>query len=283
MPSTGVYLNNLDLASLDLEVEDIDGLADVAATRLPELDLPGLAGRVVTSALGSADPREITLQVAVVVGQRVTTAAHARDRMRRLAALAGSGLVELRTVQEPAVTYAGFLASLVEQKVTDHGRLTVPTIRAVLRFRCPDPYGFDAGVVQPFGATPERLWLGTAPSKPVLYMQGPATNPSVVYRTAPGAARCTMGFSVTLAAGDWLRVDCDQATIRKSVSGSESDGLATWTTAADGFMLFDPGDGDTVGGLAATLAEQSPGWPSVEVSGLTSGGSAEAIYRRQFR
>lgn len=275
MPNTGAYLNDLDLASLDFEVEDIDGVADAAAPVLPTMPIPGLGGSLVTSGLGITEPREITLVLATVTGHRAGfTAATARARLRTLAAVAGGGLCEIRTALEPAVCYAGYLASFIEEKLADNGRLSLANTRVRLRFICPDAYGYDKSTTAlGLGAVAVAAPLGSAPSRPVIYIQGPGTNPSLVLRRPSGQALCTMGFTITLAAGDWLKIDAEGFAIRKSVSGSESDGLSTWTTAADGFVILDPCDGDPV----------LPAYPTLEVSGLTAGGSAEALYRRQYR
>jgi phage-related protein len=108
--------------------------------------------------------------------------------------------------------------------------------------------------------------LGTAVSAPLIRVLGAATNPVITYRDKSGAVRQSMTLTITLAATDYLEIDCELFTITKYVSGVASNGI-TLLTAGD-FIALDPQDGDYANGV----------WPTLEISA----GSAEVLYRKAW-
>ncbi len=267
--ATSLTVNGLDLEDLGFSTERVEGLDDSPELSWATERIPGLAGTLV---VGPRQPVIGERTVTVVGHLLADTPAAVETALRNVVTAAGQGLVELASTRSPARCALGYLAGVVEAPYP--AQYSQPAARLTLRFQCPDPWRYDvAGLTVALAAasTAYPLPLGSAPVKPVVVIAGAVTNPTLVYREASGTARCTMGFTITLGANDFLTIDADAGTITKSVAGTVTDAYSTWTTKSDGLLVLDPGDGD---GLASA-------WPTLEVTG--SGATGEVRYRRAWR
>lgn len=261
---TALYLNDVNLRRLGYIVERVEGWADVPGLQPLSHVVPGRAGEVVLAGYaGDVPPRTITVS-GTLLASSLTALVSAR---RQLAALVAGGLLEVRTLEAPDVMHVG-LGSLItvpfERQFRSVGQKGE---RITLTFLCTDPRAYTrAPTIVALATTRVACPLGTAPVAPVLRIYGSATNPTVTYRTAGGVSRQAMGFTITLAAADYLEIDCGAKTVTKSVSGTVSNAIDTLSSGD--FPVLDPGDGDFLTGS----------WPTLELSA----GAGEAAYRRAW-
>src|SRR5690606_17747799 len=96
----------------------------------------------------------------------------------------------------------------------------------------------------PVTATAYPVSLLDAPVRPVLRIFGAVTNPGAVYRDATGTARCTLGYTVTLGANDWLEHNFETGVVITVSAGTPTLNYGIWTTKADGLLVLDPHDAD---------------------------------------
>lgn len=265
--ATALYVNNTDLETLGFKVLRVRGLGDPLTQRLPTVAVPGRAGRfALGTRAGDVSPRTVT--VTLTIRPRTSLAA-LEAAVVQLYALCGGGLVELRDVRDPAKVAYGQLAGGEDVAFDPQYLASDPASTITLRFNCDDPARYAvAPTVLALSTTRTKCLLGSLPVAPQLRLFGAATNPTVTLRNAAGIALATMGFTITLAATDFLTIDCDTGVIQKSVSGTVTDAYSTWTTKTDGFLLLDPHDGDPVLGDGPTLE--------------ISAGTGEATFWRAF-
>lgn len=97
---------------------------------------------------------------------------------------------------------------------------------------------------------------GTFPTRPVVEFIGPLVDPQIANVTAGR----TLGFEITLAAGDTLTADFDRRTVLLNGTASRSNTL----TATAAWWQLDPGGNDVVftagGGTGTAVVRYSPAW-----------------------
>jgi hypothetical protein len=261
------WVNDTPLERLGFRVVRVRGMGDPLGQRVPTTAVPGRAGRLaVSTRAGEVSPRTVTVTLTI---RPRTSLADLEAAMVKLYALCGGGLVELREARDPGKALVGYLAGGEDLPYDPQYLAADPASLVTLRFTCDDPARYAVsptlvGLATSRAACP----LGPLPVAPILRIFGAVTNPTVSIRTAGGVLRQTMGFTIALAATDWLEVNCETGVIQKSVSGVVSDAYGTWTTKSDGFLVLDPHDGDPVTGTGPTLE--------------LSGGSGEACYWRAY-
>lgn len=260
---TAVYVSDYDTSRNGLIVERVDGWIDGLAAADRVTLLPGRVGGVQLPPEAETAPRTITVS-GVMKGSSL---ANLRSNMDSLKERLYRGVVEVRFVDQTD-RYVNARCQGFQVPVTAPQFLN-PRQRVSFSLLCPDPliYSTQPTVVGT-GSTATRvlLPLGNAPSAPVIKIMGAATNPVLTYRDFRGTSRQTMGFTVTLAATDYLEIDCEMATVTLVASGARTNGMALWTSGD--FPVFDPQDGEFDGS----------NWPTLEVTP----GTFEALYRRSW-
>ena len=235
--SGGMYVNGFDTGLIGVTVTNVVGATAKFAPRTRKVY--GRAGLVRTTVVPEVEPR--TLTVGVVVRGATPAAMEAN-----LSLLAGLFLADVNVSFE--TTQDRYLRCvLTTLTIAPHTgpQFVNTTTGAVLSLTAIDPYWQDASVVMnSFNTVAVAMVLGTAPSTPLLRISGAATDPVVTYRDAAGNAKQTLGLTITLAATDYLDIDCDTMTIQKSVSGTVTDALST--LASGDFLVLDPADAPTL-------------------------------------
>lgn len=262
-----LLVNDVDLNSLGLKVERVDGLGDGITQRLITDRVPGRAGVLpLATTAGEVPPRQVT---AVMTIRPRTSLLALEVAMVQLYALCGGGKVALRDGRDPSKVAFGLLEAPQEVPFDPQYLASDPASRITLRFTCDDPYRYDvaARLVAGITTVAREIPLGNVPVAPVFEITG-ATNPTITLRNAAGIALATMGFTVNQGANDLLRVDGDAQVIEAIAAGAPSDGYALWTTKGDAFLKLDPHDGDPVNGV----------FPTLEISS----GLLNVLYRRAF-
>ena len=265
---TALFVNDFDTSSLGLVVTGVDGWRDAPATRDRTTQLPTRVGAVILAPEAETAPRQLVIDGVIdpTAAGKAGSLANVRAAINELQALIYRGTIEVRFADEPDV----FVLARGEQAqlIATPPQFMNPKSRVQIRLFCPDPLRYDRnGSVVGFGVSPRAgVPLGTAVSAPVIRVMGAATNPVITYRDKSGVVRMTMGFTVTLAATDYLEIDCELFTIKKFASGVETNGI-TLLTSGD-FIALDPQDGDYANAV----------WPTLEVSA----GSGEVLYRRAW-
>lgn len=238
-----------------LLVEQATGWRDVPARQWPTAAIPLRQGLTRQAAAAAESTRELRIAGHV----KGDTVVDARAKLDALALALERDPVLLRFPDNPT-RYVS--AQLTRGVTTPAGPQFIQRILPVeLMFTAFDPYFYDdypSLIALSTGGT--RLSLGTAPSRPVITIRGPATNPLATFRDSNGVTIQTLGLTITLIASDTLVVDCDALTIRLNGVTSRIDAL----TSGD-FLTMDP----VLAGQQPTLA--------------LSSGTGEATYRRAWR
>lgn len=258
---TAVYLNDYDLAGLGFILEAVEGWNDAPSVRDRVTQLPGRPGTIALAPEAETAPRALSFRGVI----RATSLAGVRTSMAALQERLYRGTVEVRLSDDPDKV---FFARTEEQvRIVTPPQFASPHTRLSWRMTCPDPLRYDRnGTVIGFSSARGATPLGSAPSLPVLRIMGAATNPVITYRNAAGESIGTMGFTITLAATDYLEIDCELMTVTKVVSGVATS-VPTILTSGD-FLLLDPQDGSYPDSV----------WPTLEVSA----GTGEALYRKAW-
>lgn len=255
-PASSVSFNEASAReNFGLLVEQVAGWRDIPARQWPTAAIPLRQGLTRQASAAAESTRELRI-AGHVKGDSV---GDARAKLDALALALEHDPVRLR-FPDNLTRYVN--AQLTRGVTTPAGPQFIQRILPVeLLFTAFDPYFYDQDVtVIVLSAAAMRLGLGTAPSRPVLTVRGPATNPVITLRDANGATLQTLGLTITLVAGDTLVVDCDALTIKLNSVTSRIDAL----TSGD-FLTMDP----VSAGQQPTLA--------------LSSGTGEATYRRAWR
>lgn len=96
--------------------------------------------------------------------------------------------------------------------------------------------------------------LGSAPSRPVVRIDGPVSNPVVIHRDSAGVEKARIELNATIGTGAAVIIDCDRMTITDALG---TDLAYVWKGRV--FLRLDPRH---AGGPAGP-------WPTVELSGGT--------------
>jgi phage-related protein len=264
---TAMYVNDFDTSSLGLIVTSVDGWRDAPSTRDRTTQLPTRVGAVILAPEAETAPRVTTIDGVIDPSHagKALTLANLRAAISELQDRLYRGTIEVRFSDEPDI----FVLARCEQGnlIATPPQFMNPKSRVQIRMLCPDPlrYSRFASLVD-VNSIRTGIPLGTAVSAPLIRVLGAATNPVITYRDKSGAVRQSMTLTITLAATDYLEIDCELFTITKYVSGVASNGI-TLLTAGD-FIALDPQDGDYANGV----------WPTLEISA----GSAEVLYRKAW-
>lgn len=266
-----LYLDDIDVADYGAVLsEETRGhasspsLSDVA---VPVGEWPGIRW--------SGEPT-VTTQRTLTVGLNVSATSNANlvAALDKLKALATDGTKRLRFADRTDQEYRG--ASCREFRVTPRGALFGVGANVSLDFSLDDPARHR---VNPDGyalsAARTPCPTGTAPSRLVLLLHGGGaslTNPVATLRNAAGKPVQTMGFTVSLGANDFLRIDSERATITKVASGTASDGLAAGYWTSGDFLLLRPTDGWF----------EAAAWPSIALSASSGTPAGFVTYTRRY-
>ena len=264
---TAIRVNGIDLADrFGFYADTISGWLGMTTLATPAVSVYGRDG-------GVALPASVGAGRAVQIGltTQATTQEIRRERERGLAALLRAGRIRFHVDDglTGPVQIEGRLRALT---ILPFGPSLSPLAsRATIDLLCDDEvYWRD---VEPttralaVAGTRYPVPLGTAPSSPIIRIMGSATDPSVTYRDAGGAAVRTMGFTVTLASTDYLDIDMRRGRIQKVASGVATNGIALLTSGQFPWAL-DPQDGE----------RETAAWPTLEVST----GTGEVLFWRQW-
>ena len=231
-----LYINDFDTSAIGLVVAGVPDIGNIPATAPVTRALYQRAGLVQVATSPKLAERTITVRGTIVA----TTVVQRDQYLDALKALCLSNLVEVRFLQPTDRFWRAYLTRLVTTPFSGPQFLAA-AVQVELTFTAYDPIGYSLSVrASAFGAAPLAAPAGTAPSAPLLRLSG-GTDPVVTLRDAAGVARQTIGFTITLAAGDYLDVDCQTMTITKSVSGTVTDALST--LASGDFLVLDPAYG----------------------------------------
>lgn len=243
-----LYVNDTDLNSLGFKVRRVDGLGNRPVSRQPKASVGGRHGSLVLTSKGAPiDQRIVTVTASIRPRAGTTSLATLERAMENLYALAGQGLCELRDWRDTTKMAIGLLETSDEVPFDPQYLEQDPASAITLRFICDEPTRFTkAGLPIGLDTVRTAIDLGNAPGAPVIEIMGACTNPQIIVRDGAGTMRYTMGFTVTLAAEDFLRVDCDALVITLSDDAVLSDGYGLWTTKTTGPLILDPADQPTV-------------------------------------
>jgi phage-related protein len=260
--ATILYVNEFDTSRLGLQIEEVQGWPDGVAMNVRTTPVAGRLGGLILPPEPDGAPRTLSIRGVIrcaSLAELLTNRDLLKDRL-------SNGTLEVRFIDRPdRVAFARlreFRSPRIGPQFANKGAF------AEIEFLCADPlvYAVNAPPIA-FDTDRAAVPLGTAVVAPVIRIMGAATNPVITYRNHAGLAVQTMGFTITLAATDFLEIDCELATVTKSVSGVVTS--VNSVLSSGDFLRFDP----THGNYASSV------WPTIE----TNGGTGEAIYRRAWR
>lgn len=243
-----VELNGRLAKDLGLLAESLSGWLTAAPRQWPTVVLQGRQGNV-----KSADePREAPVELRISGHLQGSTVSDSRARFDTLKhVLVGA---PVRVILPDAVT---------RYVVADVGTITGDPFGPQFRQRivpvhitltANDPFHYDLLLSEARGPAATRLpcALGTAPVRPKITIQGPATNPVVTLRDWTGASVATMTFGATsLLSTDLLVIDCAAQTVAKNGAALLS------ALTAGGFFKVE----------ASAIADRDNSrWPTIETS-----------------
>lgn len=269
-----VWINETDLSSLGLYVEDIPGWLHAPSRNYQVTEIPGLMGGVL-----SLDPTYPPRPVSIVgsVDPALRTVAQRRSFEDQLKALAYRGLVTLTVDDDvnPPLRIDGVAMRAPFDPVAHWA--TTQLSRARIDLTCPDPTWYALqGSSLAFGATPTPVPLGTAVSSGKIRIAAPAwsanvTDPIVSYYSASRVLVQSMSFpGVTLTAGvDYLEIDLNRSTVVEYAAGVATDRISL---LVGDFFALDPFDGDTAAGA----------FPFLAVTGAAGNPSGQALYLKRY-
>lgn len=258
-------LNGKDArATFGLILAETPGWLDAVPTRYPTTAIPGRPG-VVALAGAEDGPRKLTLR-GVVQG---TSASDCRAKLDKLDAALRAKAVTLSFADLPTRQYTAQLDGIVVDPAA--AALIADTLPVTISLTCLDPYAYDVAKTSLATATNNAAFAmaqGTGVVRPVFTINGPATNPTLTFKDATATVFGSMGFTVTLIAGDKLVIDCAAMTVRLN-------GVNRLDTLTSGdFIAID-------GAIHADFL--APNWPTVTPAGLGAGGLLQIDYYKAWR
>lgn len=260
IPTALLYINDVDVATLGFAVSRaVRGAWDGIDIRQPSAPVMGKLGRLALTDAPPANPRQI-----VVAGrQEAADTATLRGLEDQLKRLAYDGVVRVRLGDDADREWE----ARARMRVTPISGWQARTAQDVeITFECDDPTGQSvADTVVDFSGGATECPLGTAPSAPVIWIGDTVTNPVVTLKDHLGQVVATMGFTITIGAGDWIEIDCEGQTV---IDQDGANQAATFDGSTE-FLELNPYHG---GGTSGP-------WPTIGVSG---GGLAVASYRKRW-
>lgn len=258
-PLASVVINNKALGDLGFKVAQVASWLDAPTQTLPEVVLPGLAGSVHSDDRPRVTPLDIKI-VGTLVGADRDDARAKRDRI--MALLRNSPV----TIVFPDSLQRYLVADLAVLHLDPVGAsFNQSKFPAELTLHAFDPYRYDLVDTAPQApaGVAIRCPLGTAPTRPVLTISGPAVNPILTFSDYAGVGIGSLTLTVALIASDTLVVDCALGKITKNGAA-----LNTAITVGD-FIQFDP---------AIHANRDLAAWPIVNCSS----GACQVRYRRAW-
>lgn len=263
--AAGVLVNGTDLGTQwGFVLERPADWASAPARQWPAGRVYGVDYQTVLADEPLVELRELTLEGAVVGTSHADLVAKL-DGLKRWLANGVLQVVtnhdttryhECRLVRAPVVV-------LVPAFITTAARVTITLVA-----HDPCAHASSQTTVN-FTTTAQACALGSAISRAVITITGPATNPLLTLADASGATLETLGFTLSLGASDTLVIDTQRKTARKTISSVTSNAIGDITTnTAVTFLALDPRDGSQLAGT----------WPSLKVSS----GSGSAVYRKRY-
>ena len=256
-----LLIDGFDPQTLGFKIGRVEGHRAAPERIYPLNELPGADGAILLSEDGVVKARRITLQ-AYQRGPDLPTLLANQDEL--LWRLWGRD-VELifgdradRFIRGRAEPFEFPLIQPDLVQTAHHVRIT---------FLCKDPRYYATALSSvAIGGAATPIPLGSAPSHPLITLNGAATGPQLVYRDAAGTERLRMDFGGTsIGSGASLVIDCDPEamTITDGAGANRADALKLGR-----FPRFDPRDAYGLGGP----------WPTLEVSS----GSGVVSYRKAW-
>lgn len=137
--------------------------------------------------------------------------------------------------------YTGYLAA--PTKITRLEPVGLATWAKVsLSFTCPDPRAYDTSVTTvALSTTNTHCAVGTAPSRPLITLDGPFSAAIIDYKLGNLTPRGTITITGVAASGEHVEIDCAlQSVVHIDGSGNRTP-RNTWLTAGN-FFALDPAD-----------------------------------------
>jgi phage-related protein len=203
-------------------------------TTYPSAALPGGIGSVRSDA-GSVQPRTIPIGIkvkAATLSERDARLAHLRSLFR--------GDVVLRFGDAPWKKITGKCVAESSAGIAPTSGFAIADVVATFEIECADPVKYDVDETVLAFSTNTAVPVGDIRHGGVIRITGAATNPTVTYKNSAGTTIATLGLTDIIASGDWVEIDLDRRTIRRSVSGVVTYNAAL-RTSGDYFWI-DPDD-----------------------------------------
>lgn len=253
--ATGMlYLNGDEAeATFGIIVTSFAGDLSAPARSLALLNIPSLPGAIDPGLAANEAVRTVSIGFIVQASSESTLYA-TLDKIKDVCA---DGLVEIQTPYSTTRALYGVLQSLECEAFTP--TLLNGWLRGTITFLCANPYQWDMSPTTVAFTTATDIPLGTAPSAgrddwaAIITITGAATNPTLTYKDYTGATVGTMAFTLTVAAGDSIVIDCGRRTVNKIVSGVTSNAIST-LAAGYAFPALAPDDASFASSLWPTLA-----------------------------
>jgi phage-related protein len=223
-------INGVDASTVGFRLSAAPGWMDAPKRTHPQAVRPRRVGAMLSGTPSEA-PLIVSLQ-GIVDGASDTVQRSNEDALVQLI---------LRTQPAQLVfpdSATRYVSGYLDSFVTDAGAgpsMIQRTLKERIDFLLLDPYAYDLAVTTTtLDATIRRLQLGTAPSFPVITLNGALVNPVINFYKYDGTLLCTMGLTITNIAGDVLIIDMDAVTITKNGA------TAIATLTAGDFFSMDP-------------------------------------------
>lgn len=271
-----VWLNETDLSTLGLYVEDIPGWLASPSRRFEVSPITGRTGGALSR---DPDYQPRPLSIVGSIDPAIRTVAQRRTFEDALKALAFRGLLQV-TVDDDTNPPLRIDAVVEAVDLTPVAHWSITTLsRATLRCVAPDPlWSALQGSLAQFGTTPTAIPLGTAVSGGIIRLAAPSwsaaavADPTITYYNAARAAVETLGFTgLTLSAGtDYLEIDLDRQTVVEWQSGVATDRISLLTSGD--FFALDPEDGDY----------ERAAWPALGVTATAGSVTGLLAYTKRY-
>lgn len=264
MPS--IYLNDTPLEALGLVLAEGGPLLGGFAVARDVQSWPGRAGGL-PAASGAVGPRVIRFTADAPVATTAARMALLDDLADRL-----TGLVEVRFDDAPDRVLRG-VATVYAADVPTPPRWVNLSPRVVVEITCANAAKWDAQpTTRVLGATPVAIPVGTLPHGGQLTLTGTAAGAlsgevRLRYRGVSGVLLGELVLTAALLSGEFLTIDLDACTIRRTTTAGVTSDAYAWKT---GGQFFRVAPRDAVRALGA--------WPTLE---LTAGAGLYA-YRRLY-
>lgn len=265
-----VWVNDIDLGDYGfMGSPPIRSFTDAPVLADPMVITQGWPGPLWAGEPTLAQVRTVLVNGKVIAASNAALLA-AVDNLR---ALCEDGAVRLRFADRPTQEYRD--ARCKEFSDSRRDLLLGLATELAIAFELANPQRFDMHPIG-LGLSTSRIAcpLGTAPSYPVILISGAGaavTNPTITYRNAAGLVVQTMGFTGTIGANDFWRVDTTRAMITKSLAGTASDGISLWT--GGDFPVLRPAD----------AWFETTAWPTLELSASAGTPVGTVVYARQYQ